>query len=257
LINIKSKSTSSSDDKYYKEKDNIDSLSHGTNDDNDDSIDSIEHSINGRHHHHHHDHHPNHHDNLSSRERIRKHLGARRIEFISTAVICVIFAVSFAHLEYYYIKDPALQISNGKVQVINPNFDRSRETEPIIGNMYQYHLFPMLFIFILISFAALFDDMTFRLFGKSKRREAFFLGFANLVTAITVEDFAWFVNRWLVPLKDDPKGEQLMQFSDWTSMHLGALDIGSNFVIPYWYLIAIAGATVAYYVSFRNHSIIN
>jgi hypothetical protein len=255
LINIKSKSTSSSDDKYYKEKDNSDSLSHGTNDDNDDSIDSIEHSISG--HHHHHDHHPNHHDNLSSRERIRKHLGARRIEFISTAVICVIFAVSFAHLEYYYIKDPALQISNGKVQVINPNFDRSRETEPIIGNMYQYHLFPMLFIFILISFAALFDDMTFRLFGKSKRREAFFLGFANLVTAITVEDFAWFVNRWLVPLKDDPKGEQLMQFSDWTSMHLGALDIGSNFVIPYWYLIAIAGATVAYYVSFRNHSIIN
>jgi hypothetical protein len=255
LINIKSKSTSSSDDKYYKEKDNTDSLSHGTNDDNDDSIDSIEHSISG--HHHHHDHHPNHHDNLSSRERIRKHLGARRIEFISTAVICVIFAVSFAHLEYYYIKDPALQISNGKVQVINPNFDRSRETEPIIGNMYQYHLFPMLFIFILISFAALFDDMTFRLFGKSKRREAFFLGFANLVTAITVEDFAWFVNRWLVPLKDDPKGEQLMQFSDWTSMHLGALDIGSNFVIPYWYLIAIAGATVAYYVSFRNHSIIN
>jgi hypothetical protein len=255
LINIKSKSTSSSDDKYYKEKDNSDSLSHGTNDDNDDSIDSIEHSISG--HHHHHDHHPNHHDNLSSRERIRKHLGARRIEFISTAVICVIFAVSFAHLEYYYIKDPALQISNGKVQVINPNFDRSRETEPIIGNMYQYHLFPMLFIFILISFAALFDDMTFRLFGKSKRREAFFLGFANLVTAITVEDFAWFVNRWLVPLKDDPKGEQLMQFSDWTSMHLGALDIGSNFVIPYWYLIAIAGATVAYYVSFRNHGIIN
>jgi hypothetical protein len=156
LINIKSKSTSSSDDKYYKEKDNTDSLTHGTNDDNDDSIDSIEHSISG-HHHHHHDHHPNHHDNLSSRERIRKHLGARRIEFISTAVICVIFAVSFAHLEYYYIKDPALQISNGKVQVINPNFDRSRETEPIIGNMYQYHLFPMLFIFILISFAALFD----------------------------------------------------------------------------------------------------
>ena len=145
MINIKSKSTSSSDDKYYKEKDNSDSLSHGTNDDNDDddSIDSIEHISSSRHHDHHN---PGHHDHLSSRERIRKHLGARRIEFISTAVICVIFAVSFAHLEYYYIKDPALQISNGKVQVIDPNFDRSRETEPIIGNMYQYHLFPMLFI---------------------------------------------------------------------------------------------------------------
>ena len=248
MINIKSKSTSSADDEYYNDKDSSDSLSHGTNDD-DGSIEQGS-SSSSRHRHRYHDH-------LSSRERIRQHLGARRIEFISTAVICVIFAVSFAHLEYYYIKDPALQISNGKVQVIDPNFDRSRETEPIIGNMYQYHLFPMLFIFILISFAALFDDMTFRLFGKSKRREAFFLGIANLVTAITVEDFAWFVNRWLVPLEDDPKGEQLMQFSDWTSMHLGALDIGSNFVIPYWYLIAIAGATMAYYVAFRNYDIIN
>jgi hypothetical protein len=66
---------------------------------------------------------------------------------------------------YYYIKDPALQISNGKV-------DRSRETKPIIGNMYQYHLFPMLFIFALISFAVLFDDMTFKLFGGRKRRKA-------------------------------------------------------------------------------------
>jgi hypothetical protein len=248
LINIKSKSTSSADDEYYNDKDSSDSLSYGTNDDDG----SIEQGSSSRRRHRH-----RYHDHFSSRERIRQHLGARRIEFISTAVICVIFAVSFAHLEYYYIKDPALQISNGKVQVIDPNFDRSRETEPIIGNMYQYHLFPMLFIFILISFAALFDDMTFRLFGKSKRREAFFLGIANLVTAITVEDLAWFVNRWLVPLEDDPKGEQLMQFSDWTSMHLGALDIGSNFVIPYWYLIAIAGATMAYYVAFRNHDIIN
>jgi hypothetical protein len=239
-MNIRSKSTSPAGDEHY----NNDFNSHRSNDE---SINDGSNNYNDN------NHHRSHHDLLGSRERIRQHLGARRIEFISTAVICVVFAVSFAHLEYYYIKDPALQMSNGKVQVIDPNFDRSRETEPIIGNMYQYHLFPMLFIFILISFAALFDDMTFRLFGKSKRKQAFFLGFANLITAITVEDFAWFVNRWLVPLKDDPKGGQLMQFSDWTSMHLGALDIGSIFVIPYWYLIAIAGATMAYYVAFRKH----
>jgi hypothetical protein len=240
-MNIRSKSTSPTGDEHYNDD-------YNSNHSNDESIND---SSNNNHHHN--NHHRSHHDLLGSRERIRQHLGARRIEFISTAVICVVFAVSFAHLEYYYIKDPALQMSNGKVQVIDPNFDRSRETEPIIGNMYQYHLFPMLFIFILISFAALFDDMTFRLFGKSKRKQAFFLGFANLITAITVEDFAWFVNRWLVPLKDDPKGGQLMQFSDWTSMHLGALDISGLFVIPYWYLIAIAGATMAYYVAFRKH----
>lgn len=244
-MDIRSKSNSPAGDEDY----NDDNISHRSNDESiDHSSSNNNNNNNNPHESPHHRHH-----RLGSRERISQHLGARRIEFISTAVICVIFAVSFAHLEYYYIKDPALQMSNGKVQVIDPNFDRSRETEPIVGNMYQYHLFPMLFIFILISFAALFDDMTFRLFGKSKRKQAFFLGLANLITAITVEDFAWFVNRWLVPLKDDPKGEQLMQFSDWTSMHLGALSVGGNFVIPYWYLIAIAGAIVAYYVAFRKH----
>ena len=192
------------------------------------------------------------HSRLSKREHIAQHLGARKIEFISTAIVCVIFAVSFAHLEYYYIKDPALQISNGEVVVTDPNFDRSRETEPIIGNMYQYHLFPMLFIFILISFAALWDDMGFKLLGRHKRIKAAFIGIANLITAIVVEDFAWFANRWTVPLESDPKGGLLMQFSDWTSMHMGAIDLGS-FVIPVWYLVAIAIATLAYYGGFRKH----
>jgi hypothetical protein len=180
-------------------------------------------------------------------------LDPRRIEFIITAVICVIFAICFAHLEYYYIKDPALQISNGKVLMSHPEFDRSIEAKPIIGNMYQYHIFPMLFIFVLISFAALFDDMTFKLFGARKRRKAFILGCANLITAILVEDFAWFVNRWLVPLGDDPKAGQLMQFTDWTSMHLGAMEI-NGLVIPNWYLIAVVLAAFAYYIAFRGYN---
>jgi hypothetical protein len=189
---------------------------------------------------------------MSHREHVVNQLGARRIEFVSTAIICAVFAVSFAHLEYYYIKDPALQISNGKVEVIDANFDRSRETKPIIGNMYQYHLFPMLFIFVLISFVALWDDITFKLLGRYRRRKALMLGFANLIAAITIEDFAWFVNRWLVPLADDPKGGQLMQFSDWTSMHLGAVNMGS-FVIPNWYIIALVLVTLGYYGAFRKH----
>ena len=72
-----------------------------------------------------------------------------------------------------------------------------------------------------------------------------------MITAIVVEDFAWFVNRALLPLQDDPKGGQLMQFSDWTSMHLGALDLDS-FVIPVWYIIAIILATGIYYIAFRK-----
>ena len=189
---------------------------------------------------------------MSYREHIVRQLGARRIEFISTAIICAVFAVSFAHLEYYYIKDPALQISNGRVEVNDANFDRSRETKPIIGNMYQYHLFPMLFIFILISFVALWDDIAFKLLGRHKRIKALMLGFANLIAAITIEDLAWFVNRALVPLADDPKGFQLMQFSDWTSMHLGAIDMGS-FVIPNWYIVSLALITLLYYWAFRKN----
>jgi hypothetical protein len=188
----------------------------------------------------------------SKRDHIRMQLGARKIEFISTALVSVIFAASFAHLEYYYIKDPALQISNGEVIVSDSNFDRSRETEPIIGNMYQYHLFPMLFIFVLISFAALWDDMLFKLLGMHKRIKAAFLGVANLITAILVEDFAWFANRLAVPLESDPKGGLLMQASDWTSMHLGYIDLGS-FVLPGWYLLALGLATLAYYGAFRRH----
>ena len=193
------------------------------------------------------------HHGLSKREHIRVHIGPRNLEYISAAVVCVIFALSFAHLEYYYIKDPALQISNGKVQENSPTFDRSRETKPIIGNMYQYHLFPMLFIFFLISFSALWDDMSFRLFGRHSRIKAAFIGFANLVAAITVEDFAWFLNRWIAPLQNDPKGGQLMQSTDWTSIHLGAINLGA-FVIPNWYLIAIALAAAAYYGGFRKAS---
>lgn len=194
---------------------------------------------------------PKNHSRLSRREHVLAHIGARNMEHITAAVVSVIFAFCFAHLEYYYIKDPALQISNGKVHANYPMYDRSRETKPIIGNMYEYHLFPMLFIFFLISFAALWDDITFRLFGRHSRIKAALIGFANLVTAITVEDFAWFLNRWIAPLQDDPKGGQLMQSTDWTSMHLGAINAGS-FVIPVWYLIAIAIAAAAYYGGFRK-----
>lgn len=192
------------------------------------------------------------HGGLSKSEHILKHLGARKIEFIGTAVICAIFAVSFAHLEYYYIKDPALQITDGRVEVVETNGNRSRETEPIVGNMYQYHLFPMLFIFVLISFSALWDDMSFKLLGRHKRRKAFFMGAANLIAAIVIEDFAWFANRALVPLVNDPKGGLLMQLSDWTSIHLGAIDLGL-FVVPVWYVIAVALAAGGYYVAFRRH----
>jgi hypothetical protein len=44
-----------------------------------------------------------------------------------------------------------------------------------------------------------------------------------------------------------------MQASDWMSVHMGVIDVGS-FVIPTWYVIAMAIAALAYYGGFRNHS---
>ncbi len=93
----------------------------------------------------------------------------------------------------------------------------------------------------------------YQLLGKRNRLNAVMLGSANLITAITIEDFTWFVNRYTLPLENEPHGGQLMQISDWTSIHLGALDIG-DFVIPYWYFIALALATFAYYSAFREHN---
>ena len=88
---------------------------------------------------------------------------------------------------------------------------------------------------------------------RRKRKKGLFLGCANLLAAITVEDFAWFVHKSALSLQDDPKGGTLVQFSDWTSMHLGALDAGS-FVVPSCYIIAIATATSAYFFPFRKHN---
>lgn len=151
-----------------------------------------------------------------------------------------------------------MQISNRgseaapQIEIKDSDFDGSRETAPILGNMYQYHLFPMLFIFLLISFAALWDDMLFKILGRHRRVKAAMLGVANLLIGITIEDFAWFMNRYLLPFVDDPKGNKLMQFSDWTSLHLGAIDVGT-FVIPNWYFVGIGLATLAFYGAFRKH----
>jgi hypothetical protein len=105
----------------------------------------------------------------------------------------------------------------------------------------------------LTIFAALFDDVAFKLFGKRQRKKAFFLGCANLLAAITVEDLHGLYINQLLPLQDDPKGGPLMQFFDWTSMHLGALDAESS-VVPCWYVIAIIIATSAYFFAFRRHN---
>jgi hypothetical protein len=111
--------------------------------------------------------------------------------------------------------------------------------KPIISNMYQYHLFPVLFIFILISFVALFDDI--RIIRRVKEKKGIHSWMCESYYGHSGRRLWMVLNRWLVLLEEDPKAGLLMQSTDWTSIHLGIIEI-SKFVIPNWYLLAIAMA---------------
>jgi hypothetical protein len=176
-----------------------------------------------------------------------------RISFLASCTLVIIFAVSYAFLEYYYINDPVL----GKTANLTVQGGSHRVATPIIGGLYSYHLFPMMLIFILTGFYPFFDSISFNILGRHKREKTIALGIASVVSAVLVEDFAWFFYRWWLPLDNDPKRYLLMQASDWTARTLGGLpvhNLGSlgSFVIPYWYFIAMALAGVCYYVAFRK-----
>lgn len=177
----------------------------------------------------------------------------RRISFLASTILVIIFAVSYGYLEYYYINDPV----QGKTENLTVREGSHRVATPLIGGLYSYHIFPMMIIFILVSFGPFFDSVSFNILGRHKRRKTFCLGIAGVITAFLVEDFTWFFYRWWLPLDNDPKKGLFMQASDWTVKTLGGINIPSmgpihGFVIPYWYLIAMLLAGLAYYYAFRS-----
>ena len=183
----------------------------------------------------------------------RDMLTRRRVSFLASSILVVIFAVSYGYLEYYYINDPV----QGKTANLTVRDGTHRVATPIIGGFYSYHIFPMMIIFILVSFGPFFDSVSFNILGRHKRRKTLSLGFAGVITAFLVEDFAWFVYRWWLPLDNDPNRGLLMQASDWTVRTLGGIPVGATgsvhpFVIPYWYILAIFLASVLYYSAFRT-----
>jgi hypothetical protein len=176
-----------------------------------------------------------------------------RISFIVTSGLVIIFAVSYGYLEYYYINDPV----QGKTTNLTVKSGTHRVATPIIGGLYSYHIFPMIVMFLLVGFAPFFDSISFNVLGRYERRKAASLGVANVLSAVLVEDFTWFVCRWWLPLDNDPKKGLLMQAYDWTTKNLGGLHIPhigqfNSFVIPYWYIIAIAIIGVFYYYAFKR-----
>lgn len=176
-----------------------------------------------------------------------------RISFLITSSLVILFAVSYGYLEYYYINDPV----QGKTANLTVKSGTHRVATPIIAGLYSYHIFPMIVIFILVGFGPFFDSISFNILGKHERRKAASLGFANVLTAVLVEDFTWFCYRWWLPLDNDPKKGLLMQASDWTAKNLGGLhiphvDIIASFIIPYWYIIVIIVAGIFYYFVFKK-----
>jgi hypothetical protein len=130
-----------------------------------------------------------------------------------------------------------------------------RVATPIVGGLYSYHVFPMMIIFVLVGFGPFFDSISFNIPDRHERRKAASLGVANIITALLVEDFTWFLYRSCLPLDNDPKKGLLMQASDWTTKSLGYISIPhSSFVIPYWYIIAIIVCGVFYYYAFKRPS---
>ena len=79
----------------------------------------------------------------------------------------------------------------------------------------------------------------------------------NLISAIHLEDFMWFIFRWWVPFDNDPKRGLLMQASDWTTHNIGGLIIPKSssfdeFIIPYWYLVVSIIAAFFFYYAFKK-----
>jgi hypothetical protein len=175
------------------------------------------------------------------------------ISFLVTIGLLIVFAVSYGYLEYYYINDPV----QGKTANLTVRGGTHRVATPLLGGLYSYHVFPMMIIFILVGFGPFFDSISFNILGRHERRKAASLGVANIITALLVEDFTWFVYRWWLPLDGDPQKGLLMQASDWTTKSLGYVSIPhtglfGSFVIPYWYVIAIMVCGVFYYYAFKR-----
>lgn len=167
--------------------------------------------------------------------------------FISSAFV-ILFAVTYGYLEYYYINDSV----QGKTANLTVRGGTHCVSTPIMRGLYSYHIFLMIVIFILVGFGPFFDSISFNILEKHERRKAATLGVANVISAILIEDFVWFIFRCWLPLDNDSKRGLLMQASDWTTQNMGGLIIPKStsfngFVIPYWYLIASIIAAFFFY----------
>ena len=136
----------------------------------------------------------------------------------------MLFAVRYGYLEYYYINDPV----QGKTANLTVGGGTHRVSTPILGDLYSYHVFPMLVIFILVGFGPFFDSHSFNILGRHERRKSASLGVASVISAILVEDFAWFFFRWGLPLNNDPKRGMLMQVGLDNTHNIGGLTILSH-----------------------------
>ena len=136
------------------------------------------------------------------------------IEHITSFFATLFFAVSYGYLEWRFV---ALE----------------RGT-PVVLGFADYHLFPMLPIFLVVSYSALLDNMLHAVKGEPHLfLRPILVGSGHMVLSVVVEDAAYFLwgGIWITP-------------QNWTA-RWGYVTIAGA-VIPYWYILSVALALALY-----------
>ena len=168
----------------------------------------------------------------------------QNIEYVTSTIVTITFAILYGILEYYWIiTDRDVPFRYGH--------------EPIFLGFNTYHLAIMLPILVLVAFDPFFDDLFFKMNPVIEKWYTSFLGGATTVFAVMIEDITWFTCRVLNPLAGDdyahkwiqvvgPKGEP-----EWTA-RWAYLALGGD-ALPVWYLIVIV-FTIASWAFIFTHT---
>jgi Na+-driven multidrug efflux pump len=172
---------------------------------------------------------------VNSAEEIDHHL----LEYATSIIFTLAFAVFYGVLEYYWIvtnKDVPFRYGHG----------------PIFLGFYDYHIFVMFPILLIVGFSPLIADILGT--GNKVREKSYTaaLGVATTLFSIMLEDITWFFCRTIHPLPLDTLAGKWIQPSDWTARGpIGYLSIPGG-VIPSWYII-VAFVTVLIWAAVFKH----
>lgn len=128
----------------------------------------------------------------------------------------IVFAVAYAFIEYYVIRDTTFGYS------------------PVLFSLvYPYH-FAMAAIFGLVAYFLLHSANT----GVKSLAPTLIMAGALISSMLVVEDFSWFVLRAIAPIHHDINAGRLISEGEWTTRFMGSTDAYFT-AIPNWYFVNI------------------